>query len=231
MRTNLLAGQFCLYEELTDMVKDAQDSFTCILKERLDEYGPESLLDTEILNLLTGIPVAHLQNAVDDYGVNDVIKFIDTLVLTKPQRQKLELLNAYYKRVLSSSFKARVALGNSSAVGAFAISLFTDKCYESFFLLCLDAQNRLIKAIEVHKGTLNEAPVYPRMIVEQAILHKANSVILSHNHPGGSLCASAPDRDVTRRIKSALDPISIAVVDHVIVAEGRYMSFAETGLL
>jgi DNA repair protein RadC len=83
----------------------------------------------------------------------------------------------------------------------------------------------------VHKGTINEAPVYPRIIVETALRHKANSIILAHNHPGGSLKASGADIDVTRKICQAMKPISIHVADHIIVAGDRYVSFAEQGLM
>ena len=83
----------------------------------------------------------------------------------------------------------------------------------------------------VHEGTINESPVYPRLIVETALRHKANSVILAHNHPGGSLNPSKADVDATRRIAAALEAISIKVVDHIIVCGGKYVSFAERGLL
>lgn len=231
MGTTVLNDQLCLVEPTSTVIRDLQNSYSYILKERIEEFGADNLMNEELISLLTGISVNVLSKNLQDFGMLDIAKFVDSMEITKTQRQKLELLNLFHKRMISSSYKSKLVLGNSAAVGNFAISLFTNKVYESFYLLCLDSQNRLIKAIEVHKGTLTEAPVYPRLIVEQAILHKANSVILSHNHPGGSINASAPDRDVTMRIKAALDPISIAVVDHVIVAENRYMSFAETGLL
>lgn len=98
-------------------------------------------------------------------------------------------------------------------------------------MICLDAQNRVNYAALVHEGTINEAPVYPRLIVETALRHQANSVILAHNHPGGSLQPSQADIEVTKRITAALEAISIGVVDHIIVAGERYVSFAEKGLI
>jgi len=100
-----------------------------------------------------------------------------------------------------------------------------------FYVLCLDSQNRVNYAALVHEGTINEAPVYPRLIVETALRHQANSVILAHNHPGGSLQPSKADIDVTKKIIAALEPISIKVMDHIIVAGDKYFSFAEKGLL
>ena len=78
--------------------------------------------------------------------------------------------------------------------------------YEVFYVICLDSQNRVNYAEMVHEGTINESPVYPRLIVETALRHKANSVILAHNHPGGSLNPSKADVDATRRIAAALRP-------------------------
>lgn len=74
-------------------------------------------------------------------------------------------------------------------------------------MICLDAQNRVNYAALVHEGTINEAPVYPRLIVEAALRHQAN--ILAHNHPGGSLQPSNADIEVTKKISAALEPISI----------------------
>jgi DNA repair protein RadC len=231
METNLLTGQFCFTEVGSEFDKVSHESTRISLKERIEEYGPESLLDTEIMSLLTGVSIDTLKRAIDDFGIHDLIKFIDVLDLSIAQRRKMELLNVYYKRVLAAPYKSRINLGNSAAVGNYAITLFVDKAYECFILLCLDSQNRLIKTIEAHQGTLTESPVYPRIIVELALKNKANSLILVHNHPGGSLVASGPDRDVTKRLKTALDTVSITVVDHVIVADDKYLSFAESGLL
>ncbi len=143
----------------------------------------------------------------------------------------LTLAGPLTRRYLKQRWGDRPILGTSARAGEFAVSLFAGRPYEVFYVICLDAQNRVNHAALVHEGTLNEAPVYPRMIVEAALRHKANSIILSHNHPGGSLLASGPDLDVTRRIRSALMPISIPVVDHIIVAGERYASLAEQGLL
>ena len=83
----------------------------------------------------------------------------------------------------------------------------------------------------LHEGTINEAPVYPRLIVETALRHQAASIILAHNYPGGSLQPSQADVDVTRKIKQATEAISIIVADHIIVAGESYYSFAENRLL
>lgn len=71
--------------------------------------------------------------------------------------------------------------------------MFIGRQYENFYIICLDSQNRINHSALVHEGTLSEVPVYPRIIVELALRHQAHSIILAHNHPGGSLNASQED--------------------------------------
>jgi DNA repair protein RadC len=135
--------------------------------------------------------------------------------------RKYMLIKQGKKPVLDSSVKA----------GNYVISLFIGKTYEAFYVICLNSQNKVNYTALVHEGTINEAPVYPRLIVETALRHKASSVILAHNHPGGSLKPSNADIEVTRKICDALKTISINVIDHMICAGNAYFSFAEQGLL
>lgn len=143
----------------------------------------------------------------------------------------ITLIPSLSRRYLKGKWGEKPVLNSSSKAGDYAASLFTGRTYEAFYVICLDSQNRVNFADMVHEGTINEAPVYPRLIVETALRHQANSVILAHNHPGGSLQPSAADTEVTKRITTALDAISIKVVDHIIVAGDKYTSFAEKGLI
>ena len=135
--------------------------------------------------------------------------------------RKYMLIKQGKKPVLDSSVKA----------GNYVISLFIGKNYEAFYVICLNSQNKINYTALVHEGTINEAPVYPRIIVETALRYKASSVILAHNHPGGSLKPSNADIEVTKKICDALKTISINVIDHMICAGNAYFSFAEQGLL
>ncbi len=135
------------------------------------------------------------------------------------------------RRYFKAKWGEKPVLNSSSLAGEYAVSLFAGRTYEAFYVICLDAQSRVNSAALVHEGTINEAPVYPRLIVEAALRHQANSVILSHNHPGGSLQPSKADIEVTKRIKAALEAISIKVVDHIIVGGDKFTSFAEKGLM
>ncbi len=143
----------------------------------------------------------------------------------------LSLMAPLSRRYLKDRWGNRPRLNTSSKAGNYAVSLFAGRVYECFFVISLDSQNNVNHSSLVHEGTINEAPVYPRIIVETALRHKANSIILAHNHPGGSLTASRADIDVTRKICQAMKTISIDVVDHIIVAGNNYMSFAEQGIM
>jgi DNA repair protein RadC len=143
----------------------------------------------------------------------------------------VSLITSLTRRYYKVKWGNKPVLNSSSIAGEYAISLFTGRVYEAFFVLCLNSQNKLNYADLVHEGTINEVPVYPRLCVETALRHKANSVILAHNHPGGSLHPSAADIEVTRKIKKAMEAIAINVIDHIIVAGDRYVSLAEKDLM
>ena len=143
----------------------------------------------------------------------------------------VSLIPSLARRYFTAKCGDKTKLDTSSKAGNFAISLFVGRTHEVFFLICLVSQNRVIYAALVQEGTLTEAPVYPRLVVEAVLRHKAVNVILAHNHPGGSMQPSRADIEVTGRISKALEAISVKVVDHIIVAGDRYFSFKENGLL
>jgi len=104
---------------------------------------------------------------------------------------------------------------------------------EVFWLLALNAKHRLIgNAPEaVTRGILNSSLVHPREVFLCAIVARAASVVLCHNHPSGDPTPSMDDRGVTEQLVAAGRLLDIPVVDHVIIGRGRYMSFVEAGLL
>ena len=103
--------------------------------------------------------------------------------------------------------------------------------HEVFTVLFLDAQNRLIDASDLFRGTLTQTSVYPREIAREALARNAASVILAHNHPSGSAEPSAADRALTQNIRTALALLDIGVLDHFVVTRSHCVSFAERGLL
>jgi DNA repair protein RadC len=144
----------------------------------------------------------------------------------------LHSLPEAFKRYESSKFEVKKKKINSTSLAGDYIRVLCKKeTYEVFYLICLDAQKRVIATEKIAKGTLDQAPVYTRNIVEAALRNRAHSVILAHNHPGGTARPSRADVEVTGRLKDALGTIGVSVVDHIISAGDRYVSFVEEDLL
>ena len=97
--------------------------------------------------------------------------------------------------------------------------------HEVFAVLFLDTRHRLIEYREMFHGTIDSASVYPREVVKEALRLNAAAVIVSHNHPSGA------DKVLTQRLREALALVDVRTLDHIIVAGGSTISFAERGLI
>jgi DNA repair protein RadC len=102
---------------------------------------------------------------------------------------------------------------------------------EEFHVAVLDAQHRLERDITITRGILNSSLVHPREVFREAIAERAACIILVHNHPSGDPTPSADDRAITAQLVAAGRLLDIPVADHVVIGRGRYLSFAEGGLL
>ena len=103
--------------------------------------------------------------------------------------------------------------------------------HEAFGCLFLDSQHRLIEFRIMFTGTLCQTSVYPREVVKAALAVNAGAVILTHNHPSGSVEPSRADEHLTQALKSALALVDVRVIDHMVVSASGASSFAERGLL
>lgn len=95
----------------------------------------------------------------------------------------------------------------------------------------LDTQHRVIAFRELFQGTLDSASVYPREVVKTALEHNEAAVILIHNHPSGNPEPSRADRELTIKLKDALNMVGTRTLDHIVVAREGYVSLAELGYL
>ena len=102
---------------------------------------------------------------------------------------------------------------------------------EHFIALWLNTQHKLIAVDSLFRGTLCQTSVYPREVVKSGLKFNAGSVIFAHNHPSGNTEPSSSDQMLTERLKQALSLVDIRVMDHMIVAGNKIMSFAETGYI
>jgi DNA repair protein RadC len=105
-----------------------------------------------------------------------------------------------------------------------------DLTQEEFRVLLVNTQHAVVREIVVTRGTLDASIVHPREVFRAAITESAAAMILVHNHPSGDPVPSAEDRDVTRQLAEAGRLIGIPVLDHVVVGDGRFVSFVEAGL-
>jgi len=135
------------------------------------------------------------------------------------------------KRYFHDEMRESNAITNPNASKLFLRSALADKKHEVFACLYLDTQHNILDFEELFTGTLDAASVYPREVVRHVIEKGAAAVILCHNHPSGSTTASEADIQITRRLIAALELIDVSVLDHMIVAGNKVMSFAEHGLL
>jgi DNA repair protein RadC len=208
------------------------------LKEGLDSFEPHQVLE---MLLFYSIPrkdtneIAHklLEKFGSLSGVfeADINDLYNTEGIGENSAYLLTLIPSISRRYFNDKWGEKPVLDSSAKAGQFAVSIFMGRTYEAFYLICLNSQNRVNYSALIQEGTINESPVYPRLIVETALRHQANSVILAHNHPGGSMNPSRADIEVTECIRVALEAISITVIDHIVVAGDKYVSFAEKGLM
>lgn len=212
-------------------------------KNRFLEEGLDNFADHQVLELLLffSIPfkdtneIAH--NLIKKYGSLSGVFEADPKDLATTQgvgdnsAALLSLIPSITRRYFKDRWGERPLLNSTSKAGEYIVSLCAGRTYEVFYVICLDAQCQVIYPALAHEGTINQAPIYPRIIVETALRHKAHSVILAHNHPGGSTDPSRQDIEATQNIKNALNSISISVVDHIIASGSNFTSFAEKGII
>ena len=115
--------------------------------------------------------------------------------------------------------------------GSILLQLLQDQPCEVFAILCLSTKHRVIAYHEVSRGTLDATLVHPREVFEAALLANAAAIVLCHNHPSGEPTPSPDDLQLTRRLVGAGALLGVDVLDHVIVGDGRYYSFKESGCL
>jgi DNA repair protein RadC len=135
------------------------------------------------------------------------------------------------RRSLAEQMLARDSLASPAAVRSYLRLRLQHLGHEVFWAVFLDAQNRVIAAEELFRGTLTQTSVYPREVVKRALAHNAAGIILAHNHPSGVAEPSFQDQALTRSLAESLALVDVKVLDHFIVAPGASLSFAERGLL
>jgi DNA repair protein RadC len=211
-------------------------------REKLLARGPQALSDVELLAILlrTGIAGKNVFQLSEELlgpdGIAGLLNAtVQSLQLIKglgPAKQA-ELLAVFEmaRRALSQRLKEREAFHTPGAVKQYLQLQLAHKNHEVFAVLFLDSQNRMLAMEELFRGTLSQTSVYPREVVMRALHHQAAAVVLSHNHPSGSVQPSRADEHLTQTLKASLALVDVRVLDHIIVGQGQSLSMAEQGLL
>jgi DNA repair protein RadC len=137
------------------------------------------------------------------------------------------------KELLSELYEARqgcTKLSSPEYVAAHMLS-YQNRRIEYFVLFMLDNKNNVMARKTISRGSVDQAPVYVREIIRQALIKQASGIVIAHNHPGGDPNPSVQDQELTARIQKAAQMVDVRFLDHVIVARDGHFSFQAQGLL
>lgn len=223
-------------------------------RERLEALGPRALSPRELLALLieTGIPATPgrpARSALDLAG--DLLQHFSPGGGRESLRRVMTASRAEICRVQgigpakAAKILAALELGHRAAeerrpdrdrvrspkdvYDRFRL-VMRDLPQEEFHILLLNTHNEVLRDHLVTRGTLTASLVHPREVFRPAITDAATAVVLVHNHPSGDPTPSDEDKLVTDGLREAGEMLGIDVIDHVIIGEGRYVSFVEAGL-
>ncbi len=213
-------------------------------REKLLEHGRRSVSDAELLAILIGSGSKNetavelckrLLNSVNNnlfnlskLEVNDLCQFNGI-----GEAKAVSIIAALEigRRRQNTEVEEKPILNNSKKAYAYLKQMLEDLNHEEFWVIFLNTSCKVIDKQMIGRGGNDFTPVDVRIILRFALLNKANSIILAHNHPSGTLKASEPDKILTRKILEAAKLMDIHVHDHLIITDDNYLSFRDEGLL
>jgi DNA repair protein RadC len=207
-------------------------------REKLIQYGAESLTDAELLAILlrVGKPGSSAIDmgrelidklngicGIDRAHVEDLFKF-KGLGLAKTAQLKAAI--EIGKRVRRQKV-IPVSFNSAETIATFCYPKFEGKRYEIFLALLLDGQNHLLAERVISEGIPTQSVVYTRKVMEEALRISASSIVVVHNHPSGKALPSVQDIETTRKLKQAADVLEMLLLDHIILGQEQFYSFSE----
>ncbi len=214
-------------------------------REKLIQAGPKALSDAELLAIListgqqgeTALDLARKllnQYSNDLYelakaGVTDISKLRGF-----GPAKAISIIAALElgQRKRDSEPRERQKINSSRQVFELFLPMLNDLDHEQFWVAYINRANQVLKTAQISKGGMTATLVDPRLIMKQAIeTPGCVGVILAHNHPSGSLKPSEHDLRLTKKIKEGATLLDLHVLDHVIIGAGKYLSFADEGIL
>jgi len=153
--------------------------------------------------------------------VNGVGESVATLIKLIPELTRRYMVDGAKEDYLNSTEKA----------GKFLLPYYIARRNETVFLACLDSKCKVLSCQMIFEGSVNSTQVNIRKIIELAFKYNATGIIIAHNHPGGVALPSPEDLATTQRIFEALRSVGLAFIDHIIVADGDFVSLADSGFI
>jgi DNA repair protein RadC len=143
----------------------------------------------------------------------------------------IRLVSEVAREFLKQKIVAQPAYKSAQEIFDYLYHSLRDLKKERFKVIYLNSQNQIIDIADIAQGTVNRGVVSPREVMESAIKHSAVSLILAHNHPSGNPEPSQSDEQLTRDLVFAGGIMQVRVLDHIIIGENKYYSFAVEGLI
>ncbi|WP_409967884.1 DNA repair protein RadC [Bengtsoniella intestinalis] len=213
------------------------------MRERFRSGGIDHFADHEVLELMLyyAIPrintneIAH--RLIDRYGtLADVLEApVEDLEqvegIGRGAATFLHLVPSVVRKAKMDQSSRELAMTSTEAAGTYLLECFAIEKVEVIYMLCIDRKGKLIACKRLGDGGMKSVDINVRKLMEYALLTGATGVILSHNHPSGVALPSEDDYIATAMVYNALDTIGVTLMDHIIVADGDFVSMADSGYL
>ncbi len=213
-------------------------------REKLLSRGAGNLSNSELLALLIQKGTARLsavdlakevlklgKNNLNELGKLSVKELMRIKGIGEAKAVSIAAAMELGRRRQASLSLEKAVMTNSRDIAAYLQALFGDYRQEVFAVMFLNRANRVNQLEVVSMGGLTGTVADPRIILKKALEEDAVSIVLCHNHPSGSLKPSRADEQLTQKIKEAAALFDIRVIDHIIVTQGGYFSFADEGMI
>lgn len=205
--------------------------------EKLLQYGTGKLDDAELMSLILGTETTTANNLLTQCGglrgleQAGLGELCENKGIGRKRATAIKALVALSRRLVTKPLQRGQQYTCSSEIfDAYGAHLGGLE-HEEFWCLLLNCRNQVLKEVQVARGSVSRCPVEPQELFAPALREKARRLILLHNHPTGNPEPSQDDRALTRRLVNVAELIGIEILDHVVIGDGRYVSFADRGWL
>lgn len=202
------------------------------LQRRLATFGEARLTDREVLAFLAGTESA-ADRLMRAFGGLEPLSSASLAELqehvSKPTACRIQAAFGLTRRLIQAPWRPGASMRHGGDVARLIRETTRGTTQEMFFVILLDARNRLKSIQTVAIGTADAVSVHPREVFSPAVRDKASSVVVAHNHPSGDPTPSPEDRKVTDRLRETGELLGIELIDHIVVGAERYYSFASEG--